>query len=185
MARTYDKPTRDQLRSWYAQCLPGFYFLDLTRGSRGAVKHSYPSSKYRLLILSELALPTHADYDLFGSLFKIACLDSLGHTSCRILISSFVHALHFQLPKYTPFCLITGLPSSIFIDGCFWHGCSKCYKEPTSNIGFWRAKLNRNIQRRSIISRRLMEDGWKVFEFWEHEILSNPSKVARKIRRFI
>src|SRR3989338_10512229 len=23
---------------------------------------------------------------------------------------------------------------AVFIDGCFWHGCNKCYKEPTTNV---------------------------------------------------
>lgn len=74
---------------------------------------------------------------------------------------------------------------AIFIDGCFWHGCRKCYKEPTSNIAFWRAKLHHNIHRRRAVKRKLKTGGWTVLEFWEHEVLSDPSNVMRKIRRFI
>jgi len=74
---------------------------------------------------------------------------------------------------------------AVFIDGCFWHGCRKCYKEPTSNIEFWRNKLRQNIQRRRAVRRKLRTGGWRVLEFWEHEVLSDPSSVVRKIRRAI
>lgn len=28
----------------------------------------------------------------------------------------------------------------VFVDGCFWHGCPKCYKRPGSNQEFWDTK---------------------------------------------
>lgn len=74
---------------------------------------------------------------------------------------------------------------AVFIDGCFWHGCSTCYKEPTTNVPFWRNKLYANRQRRIKVRRQLRSNGWVVLEFWEHEILSSPSTVARKIRRYL
>jgi DNA mismatch endonuclease (patch repair protein) len=70
---------------------------------------------------------------------------------------------------------------AVFIDGCFWHGCRKCYKEPTSNTGFWRAKLRRNKQRRRKVKKRLTASGWTVLEFWEHNVLSAPRQVADRI----
>ena len=72
---------------------------------------------------------------------------------------------------------------AVFIDGCFWHGCKQCYKEPTSNIGFWREKLRRNRERRSGVKRELKSKGWRVLEFWEHEVLRDPSSVAATIAR--
>jgi DNA mismatch endonuclease (patch repair protein) len=74
---------------------------------------------------------------------------------------------------------------AVFIDGCFWHGCRKCYKEPTSNIEFWRRKLDKNIQRRRVVKHKLRTDSWTVLEFWEHEVLSSPSSVARKVARHL
>ena len=29
----------------------------------------------------------------------------------------------------------------VFVDGCFWHGCPKCYKRPASNRKFGMPKL--------------------------------------------
>lgn len=74
---------------------------------------------------------------------------------------------------------------AVFIDGCFWHGCATCYKEPRTNVSFWRAKLRANRQRRIKIKRQLKSSGWNVLEFWEHQVLSNPSQVAKKVGRYL
>lgn len=73
---------------------------------------------------------------------------------------------------------------AVFIDGCFWHGCKRCYKEPTSNVGFWRQKLTRNRERRKEVKRELRSRGWKVLEFWEHDVLRDPSAVVAAIVRW-
>src|SRR4029077_7931507 len=70
---------------------------------------------------------------------------------------------------------------AIFIDGCFWHGCRECYREPTSNVSFWRAKLLRNRKRREQVSKILQADRRTVIQYWEHEALSQPQRVAREI----
>ena len=72
---------------------------------------------------------------------------------------------------------------AVFIDGCFWHGCSQCYKEPTSNVGFWRKKLERNRERRLKVKKELETEGWEVLEFWEHEVLRDPSGVVARIEQ--
>jgi DNA mismatch endonuclease Vsr len=35
----------------------------------------------------------------------------------------------------------------IFVDGCFWHGCAKCYRRPSSNETYWDAKIVGNRER--------------------------------------
>jgi len=35
----------------------------------------------------------------------------------------------------------------VFIDGCFWHKCPRCYKEPKSNREYWLPKLEKNAIR--------------------------------------
>ena len=59
----------------------------------------------------------------------------------------------------------------IFVDGCFWHKCPKCYKPPKSNTDYWLKKLQRNVERDIKYNRELREKGWNVLRFWEHEIL--------------
>jgi DNA mismatch endonuclease (patch repair protein) len=56
---------------------------------------------------------------------------------------------------------------AIFVDGCFWHGCPKCYRAPKSNRRFWRQKISRNRKRDLEVNRFLRLHGWKVLRFWE------------------
>ena len=63
---------------------------------------------------------------------------------------------------------------AIFIDGCFWHGCRKHFKPPTSNEEFWRKKIERNIRRDREVTRSLRRDGWRVIRVWEHDLHLDP-----------
>jgi DNA mismatch endonuclease (patch repair protein) len=75
--------------------------------------------------------------------------------------------------------------TAIFIDGCFWHGCIECYREPKSNVAFWREKLNSNKKRRIRVKENLIKEGWIVLEFWEHEVARSPEKVVSQICLFL
>lgn len=81
----------------------------------------------------------------------------------------------------TPDISIKKQKLAIFIDGCFWHGCKICYKEPKTNTTFWRNKIIKNKNRRLSVRKKLRTGGWNVLEFWEHEINTDPSLVAEKI----
>jgi len=74
---------------------------------------------------------------------------------------------------------------AVFIDGCFWHGCSRCYKEPKSNTEYWRSKITRNKNRRKLVRSKLREQGFTMLQFWEHQVLSNPDKVVEGISRYL
>lgn len=56
---------------------------------------------------------------------------------------------------------------AIFVDGCFWHGCPKCYREPATNTAFWKNKVLTNKSRDRRVSRELRKKGWKVLRLWE------------------
>lgn len=64
----------------------------------------------------------------------------------------------------------------IFIDGCFWHKCPQCYKEPDTNKKFWRKKISDNVKRDKKVNIKLSENGWQIMRFWEHEINNNLNK---------
>src|SRR5271157_1020086 len=36
---------------------------------------------------------------------------------------------------------------AVFVHGCFWHGCPAHYREPKSNVAYWREKIERNRAR--------------------------------------
>lgn len=58
----------------------------------------------------------------------------------------------------------------IFIDGCFWHKCPRCFKLPKTNRKFWKDKIKENARRDKEITLNYKNSGWKVLRFWEHEI---------------
>lgn len=58
---------------------------------------------------------------------------------------------------------------AVFVDGCFWHGCPVCYREPRTNTAFWREKVRRNRARREAVRAGLEAQGFRVVEIWEHE----------------
>lgn len=73
----------------------------------------------------------------------------------------------------------------VFIDGCFWHGCNTCYKEPRTNIQYWRNKIVSNRNRRITVRRKLESKNFQILEFWEHQISQQPYFVATMIARFL
>ena len=62
-----------------------------------------------------------------------------------------------------------GMHLIVFIDGCFWHGCPKHATWPKQNAEFWRQKIEANRLRDTDTNSRLLESGWTVLRFWEHE----------------
>lgn len=67
---------------------------------------------------------------------------------------------------------------AVFIDGCFWHGCPKHYREPVVRAAYWRQKLAANRRRRVRVTGRLKRQGWRVATVWEHSIESDPGLAA-------
>lgn len=61
----------------------------------------------------------------------------------------------------------------VFIDGCFWHKCSRCYVAPTTNSKFWSKKINGNVLRDKEINLNYYYSGWKVVRIWEHLLNKN------------
>jgi DNA mismatch endonuclease (patch repair protein) len=70
----------------------------------------------------------------------------------------------------------------IFTDGCFWHGCHRCHKVPSSNTSYWDAKIARNRKRDRAVTATLRRHGWRVLRFWEHD-LTVLSAIADRIRK--
>ena len=73
----------------------------------------------------------------------------------------------------------------VFIDGCFWHKCPKCYAPPKSNKRYWLPKIEKNAERDKKNARKLRRNGFKVIRIWEHEALRNPERPIRKIIKYL
>jgi len=72
---------------------------------------------------------------------------------------------------------------AVFIDGCFWHKCPKCFKKPATNKVFWMRKIDSNTKRDKVVNADLKKKGWKVIRIWEHEIRKNLNKCYFKIHK--
>lgn len=88
--------------------------------------------------------------------------------------------------------------TSIFVNGCFWHGHrvrleaaqiensklrienSVCCKIPTTNREFWVAKIRRNQERDQENYRVLQENGWQVIVIWECQL--KPALIDHTMR---
>lgn len=71
---------------------------------------------------------------------------------------------------------------AIFVDGCFWHGCPRCYKMPKSNRVFWAKRIRTNMTRDRRVATELRRQGWRVLRVWECR-LRQPERTLRRILR--
>lgn len=69
----------------------------------------------------------------------------------------------------------------VFLDGCFWHGCSLHWTCPDTNRVFWLRKISANRRRDRLVANRLRRAGWTVMRVWQHE-LKEPVKVMKRLR---
>ncbi len=59
---------------------------------------------------------------------------------------------------------------AIFLDSCFWHGCSDHCRMPHSNVKYWQQKIERNKKRDESVTERLEKNSWLVLRIWEHSL---------------
>jgi len=87
---------------------------------------------------------------------------------------------HKMYPKIdgNPDILMTDTNTAVFIDGCFWHGCPRCYKEPSSNKEYWVKKIRRNMERDKHNTKKARKAGYRVKRIWEHKILQQGYKKS-------
>jgi len=69
----------------------------------------------------------------------------------------------------------------VFVDGCFWHGCPKHGRNPTSNQAYWNQKLKRNIARDRASAQALRKSGWRVIRLWSHDLHDSIAVASRII----
>ena len=71
---------------------------------------------------------------------------------------------------------------ALFIDGCFWHGCT-CKRAPKQNARYWQDKVIANRRRDMRVTRQLRQAGWSVLRVWECSVSEDRTilRIARKI----
>ena len=81
----------------------------------------------------------------------------------------------------SPDLILTENNTAVFLHGCFWHKCPKCYKEPKSKKSYWIPKIERNVKRDKKNAKILKKEGFNVLKIWEHQIKKDFDKVTKKI----
>ena len=71
---------------------------------------------------------------------------------------------------------------TLFVDGCFWHRCPKCYREPKTNADFWKNKIENNLKRDRKVTNELKQAGWTVVRLWECQ-LKKPQRFLTRIQK--
>lgn len=86
---------------------------------------------------------------------------------------------HWHVPGRPDFAW-PGRKVAVFVDGCFWHGCS-CKYLPRTNTEFWRNKIEANKRRDRRVSQTLRKSGWTVLRIKECAV-RKPATLARIVR---
>lgn len=71
---------------------------------------------------------------------------------------------------------------ALFVHGCFWHwhGCKRS-RMPSSNVEYWNAKIERNVNRDYQTRRELERLGWKWRVIWECDILTGVERISTEL----
>ncbi len=91
------------------------------------------------------------------------------------------YRLHYPIEGSRPDVAIPSKKIAIFIDGCFWHKCPKCFRPPKSRESYWTPKIQKNLERDIRIRAMLRAKGWKVIRVWEHEVNKKPQKAIKRV----
>lgn len=75
-----------------------------------------------------------------------------------------------------------GIKIAVFVDGCYWHGCPQHATWPKHNAEFWRQKIETNRLRDADTNSRLLNAGWTVLRFWEHQ---SPIEAAETVAQTV
>lgn len=85
---------------------------------------------------------------------------------------------NYPLPGRPDF-VFPALRLAVFVDGCFWHGCPRCYRRPHSRRAYWDAKAQNNRRRDARVRQTLRRRGWHVMRVWEHELKDESRLISR------
>ncbi len=90
------------------------------------------------------------------------------------------HKMHPKLVG-CPDILLTKSNTAVFLHGCFWHKCPKCYKKPKTRKKYWLPKIQNNVKRDRKNAKILKTEGFNVFKIWEHQVKKDFDKMIIKL----
>jgi len=98
-------------------------------------------------------------------------------TKPEILVRKYLFSQGFRFRKNVkdlpgkPDIVLPKYKTIILIHGCFWHGHTcKRGTIPTTNVEFWKTKIEGNVERDKRNVEELKKLGWSVVTVWQCEI---------------
>jgi DNA mismatch endonuclease (patch repair protein) len=110
-------------------------------------------------------------------------------TSPELTLRRSLHALGYRFRLHArhlpgrPDIVFPARKVAVFVHGCFWHRhhCSRGGM-PSSNVAFWRKKLEGNVARDRRVRKSLRRMGWQAVVVWECQ-LKTRSRLERALNR--
>jgi len=86
----------------------------------------------------------------------------------QLFAAGFRYRIHAKNLVGKPDIVLPRFRFVVFVYGCFWHGhCCSRGRRPSSNMEFWNAKIDGNIQRDRRTRAALRIAGWSTAVIWE------------------
>ena len=91
------------------------------------------------------------------------------------------YRLHVKNLHGKPDIVLRKYKTTIFVNGCFWHGHNKCkYAQvPKTRKNYWTTKISNNKKKDINAVKSLKKLGWNVITIWECQL--KPKKSANTL----
>src|SRR6185369_11354952 len=109
----------------------------------------------------------------------------------EMVVRRAVHALGYRFRLHRkdlpgkPDLAFISRRKAIFVHGCYWHqhpGCREG-RPPSSNVDYWRPKLQRNVERDQQSVEQLTDKGWQSLIIWECET-KDADALSQRLKDF-
>jgi DNA mismatch endonuclease (patch repair protein) len=97
-----------------------------------------------------------------------------------LFANGFRYRVHDKSLPGTPDIVLRKYNTIIFINGCFWHGHSKCkyFKIPATRTEWWAQKINRNREKDKESITKLKKLKWNIVVIYECQLKKNKFELT-------
>lgn len=124
-----------------------------------------------LLIVRASKRPLKPSLQVSERMRRVATSGTGPELQVRSIIQSlgFLYSTRTKTLPGRPDVVLPNHRVAVFVHGCFWHGCHRCYTEPKRNHAWWREKIHANQKRDRRKANQLRMLGYSVIMIWEHD----------------